>query len=368
MTVVQYLDEFLTHASLVALATASVYAGALGSYIAPKAPKSRLTGGDEINYEEELLVGLLVETAGMICLQVETVFKYFGNPENWKNTLNCCFFVLGIGCAWLCLTSLTRTLLGPTRYKFIPRFLLEFTPNSKPVLKFRATTLLLFPLAANITTAFFFSESELVHVLTNDILLLSLAHVAMSSVKVRTAYNGFMVFVGMCFAFLYTSGTKAFETATPTIPVQLLWPRSILTALSILPPSQLDANSTMPLSLGDLIAPGVFVALAYRLDQHLRKTNKMRAGETSTYLRATLIGHAVGLSTAFSMMHVFKTPQPVLFYFGPACCMSFSWTAMRRREWEYVWVWEDHDESKNENEKLFDWMNQKLGNDSKPRY
>lgn len=98
---------------------------------------------------------------------------------------------------------------------------------------------------------------------------------------------------------------------TLDVPIKLLWPRSILTFLSLLPPSQSTKSPNMLLGLGDVVIPGTLVALAYRLDMHQRKENKVGG---ASYFRATLGGYAVGLSMAFAAMHVFGVAQPALLY------------------------------------------------------
>lgn len=100
---------------------------------------------------------------------------------------------------------------------------------------------------------------------------------------------------------------------TLDVPIKLLWPRSILSFLSLIPPSQPGKSPNMLLGLGDVVIPGTLVALAYRLDMHQRKERKGKVGGAS-YFRATLVGYAVGLSMAFAAMHVFSAAQPALLY------------------------------------------------------
>jgi minor histocompatibility antigen H13 len=147
------------------------------------------------------------------------------------------------------------------------------------------------------------------------------------------------------------------------MPIKLLWPRSIL---SLAPLSLLPAPSkpNMLLGLGDVVIPGTLVALAYRLDMHMKQKGK-GGGE---YLKATIVGYFVGLSMAFAAMHVFRAAQPALLYLrcvfwfiwlgwgtdwdacSPTCCLSFIFNAVQRNELGYVWGWEDGAEEEKEKE------------------
>ncbi|KAG8758075.1 hypothetical protein FRC12_010099 [Ceratobasidium sp. 428] len=157
------------------------------------------------------------------------------------------------------------------------------------------------------------------------------------------------------------------------VPIKLLFPRSVLSLLSLVPKP--ESNPNMLLGLGDVVIPGTLVALAYRLDMHLlwvkEKDVKVKdesgkgkgngngkgtvrggeRGKRTSYLRATLIGYFTGLSMAFAAMHIFRAAQPALLYLSPTCCLSFIFNAIRRDELAYVWGWEDGAEEKERKEK-----------------
>lgn len=69
------------------------------------------------------------------------------------------------------------------------------------------------------------------------------------------------------------------------------------------------------LGLGDIVVPGMFVALALRYDQH----KAIRQGGSSyrwnkPYFYAALGAYVFGLSTTMAVMHVFRAAQPALLY------------------------------------------------------
>ena len=85
-------------------------------------------------------------------------------------------------------------------------------------------------------------------------------------------------------------------------PIKLLWPKSMwLTG---------DRGFTI-LGLGDVVVPGIFVALALRYDFQREQNGK---GSRRVFFWASLTGYSLGLLTTMSVMHVFRAAQPALLY------------------------------------------------------
>ncbi|CAE6386659.1 unnamed protein product [Rhizoctonia solani] len=368
MAAIQHIDSALTYGGLVGLASASVYAGSLGSYKAPKPLRLKSqsqTEEDDSDDEEELSERLGASEAVLFPIIGSGVlggmylaFKYWG--VDWINKfLGYYFCVTGTGCVWSCLLSITKTVLGPRKYKSTPQYRIKFTSDGKPLLKFRLPAILLFPIAVIPSLSFFLSDPK--SPLMTDILALSFSHTALGTMKIDSLQTGCILLSGL---FLYdiwwVFGTKVMVTVATslTIPIKLLWPRSILTHLSVLPRPE-NWKSTMLLGLGDVVIPGLLVALAHRLDMHLRRKGMLKPSDEQTYFRATMIGYAVGLSMAFAAMHVFRAAQPALLYLSPTCCLSFIFTALKRKEWSYVWNWEDGAEEEKERKEWEEKQKQK---------
>lgn len=103
------------------------------------------------------------------------------------------------------------------------------------------------------------------------------------------------------------------EVATTLdVPIKLLWPKSIYF---------LDARGYTLLGLGDVVIPGIFVALALRYD-HSRWRSAQKSGSIATptksypkpYFFATLTAYVAGLGTTMCVMHTFRVAQPALLY------------------------------------------------------
>ncbi len=62
------------------------------------------------------------------------------------------------------------------------------------------------------------------------------------------------------------------------------------------------------LGLGDIVFPGIFIALLLRLQRG-----------TNFYFNVTLAAYILGLLVTFVVMHLFRLGQPALLYLAPAC-------------------------------------------------
>jgi minor histocompatibility antigen H13 len=109
------------------------------------------------------------------------------------------------------------------------------------------------------------------------------------------------------------------SSALPSTLAALLFP---LTSFS--PQSHVLAFSL--LLVGDIIIPGIFLALALRLDYSLAtrraSPNKPILPSSSfpkPYFITNLVAYIAGLVTTIVVMHTFKAAQPALLYLSPAC-------------------------------------------------
>lgn len=74
----------------------------------------------------------------------------------------------------------------------------------------------------------------------------------------------------------------------------------------------LEADNFAMLGLGDIVIPGIFIALLLRFDISLKKN-------THTYFYTSFTAYIFGLGLTIFIMHIFKHAQPALLYLVPAC-------------------------------------------------
>lgn len=134
------------------------------------------------------------------------------------------------------------------------------------------------------------------------------------------------------------------------VPIKILWPKSLTFATE---------NGFTMLGLGDIVVPGMFVALALRYDQHRAEVRgDAHKGFAKPYFYAALGAYFLGLCTTMIVMHTFRAAQPALLYLrcvryhnfpghgpdtpdSPACILSFVITATIRGERGEAWNWHD---------------------------
>ena len=136
-------------------------------------------------------------------------------------------------------------------------------------------------------------------------------------------------------------GTDVMVTVAKSFdgPIKMLWPKDLLA----------DQYSFSMLGLGDIVLPGLFLALLLRYDVHRSKDKK---SFQSPYFNVTFFGYIVGLAVTMSVMHIFRAAQPALLYLVPAVILFSAGTGFYLRDFSGIWNYsEDSDEDKKKDEK-----------------
>lgn len=132
-------------------------------------------------------------------------------------------------------------------------------------------------------------------------------------------------------------GTDVMVTVAKSFdaPIKVVWPKELMTILAekglegLL--SAEGLKFTM-LGLGDIVIPGIFVALCLRFDYYLaQKKNANLTPKKSypkPYFYTNFVFYILGLATTVFVMHTFQAAQPALLYLSPACILSALGTAI----------------------------------------
>ncbi|KAL5016042.1 hypothetical protein ScPMuIL_005631 [Solemya velum] len=118
---------------------------------------------------------------------------------------------------------------------------------------------------------------------------------------------------------------KSFEA-----PIKLIFPQDLLQ-------KGLAANNFAMLGLGDIVIPGIFIALLLRFDVS-------RKEKSYVYFYAGFLAYFLGLLLTIVVMHFFKHAQPALLYLVPACIGVPLLVALVRGEVKQLLSYEDHSE------------------------
>eukprot|EP00882_Tetradesmus_deserticola_P009304 GHRQ01009815.1.p1 GENE.GHRQ01009815.1~~GHRQ01009815.1.p1 ORF type:complete len:374 (+),score=132.59 GHRQ01009815.1:811-1932(+) len=119
-------------------------------------------------------------------------------------------------------------------------------------------------------------------------------------------------------------------------PIKLLFPRESLRALHTAAAAGAASKPNFAmLGLGDIVIPGLFVALMLRYD--------VQSNFKTSYFQSVFWGYVGGLGTTIFVMNYFKAAQPALLYIVPAVLLTVAAHAALRGEFSSLWHYqEDH--------------------------
>jgi len=155
------------------------------------------------------------------------------------------------------------------------------------------------------------------------------------------------------------------------VPIKLLFPR---------PGTSANGGPMLAmLGLGDIVLPGIVIAMALRWDlwrfheiqrQALLHVAKQSLGELTKeeisvlkpryhkdadfpkpYFKASMVGYMLGMITTLGVVHVFQHAQPALLYLVPAVLISVWGTALVKGEAKVMWNYTEEGEPDEDAEK-----------------
>ncbi|KAI8467773.1 MAG: signal peptide peptidase-domain-containing protein [Monoraphidium minutum] len=168
--------------------------------------------------------------------------------------------------------------------------------------------------------------------LANNALGLALSLVGIEAMSLGSMQTGGILLIGLFFYDIFwvfctpvmVSVAKNFDG-----PIKLLFPRSSLRAAALAG----DKAQFAMLGLGDIVLPGLFVALCLRFDAE----RKFR----SRYFHTVFWAYVGGVATTIFVMNVFKAAQPALLYIVPAVLGAVALHAALRGELKTVYEWQE---------------------------
>ncbi|XP_052181751.1 signal peptide peptidase-like isoform X2 [Diospyros lotus] len=139
------------------------------------------------------------------------------------------------------------------------------------------------------------------HWLANNILGLSFCIQGIEMLSLGSFKTGAILLAGL---FVYDIFWVFFT------PVMVSVAKSFDAPIKLLFPTADAARPYSMLGLGDIVIPGIFVALALRFD--------VSRGKASQYFKSAFLGYTVGLVLTIIVMNWFQAAQPALLYIVPA--------------------------------------------------
>ena len=195
---------------------------------------------------------------------------------------------------------------------------------------------------------FFFENWEL-----NNILGIAFCVFGIENLSLGKYQNG-LILLGLLFFYdiFWVFFTPVMVTVAKNIkgPIKLMFPKKLNPIV--------DKDYNM-IGLGDIVIPGVYVALMLRFDIYLYKkvNNNVCTGikffsRQLKYFFATFIGYIIGIITTLIVMYVFNHAQPALLYLVPGTLIPSSLTAFFSGEFKELWDYDEEKIQKEEMEKL----------------
>jgi len=260
-------------------------------------------------------------------------------PKEYINLILSLYFsVLGIAA----LANMLHPLVSPLLFLIHPKgdeFHLIFSRGQKTFYdnKFDWAHIVLGIISSGLSGYYWFTKNWIISNLFGEAFALGAIQLLhLDSFKTGTILLSGLFFYDIFWVFgteVMVSVAKSFDA-----PIKLVFPKNLFTT---------EAFQFTMLGLGDIVIPGIFVALALRFDQSLNK-NKKNKSFPKPYFTACFTAYTIGLITTVVVMQTFQAAQPALLYLSPACILSVIFTAWRRQELNILFSYSPNSELKKE--------------------
>jgi minor histocompatibility antigen H13 len=178
------------------------------------------------------------------------------------------------------------------------------------------------------------------HWIANNLFGLAFAINGVELLHLNNVMTGCILLGGLFFYDIFwVFGTNVMVTVAKSFeaPIKLVFPQDLLE-------NGLDAKNMAMLGLGDIVIPGIFVALLLRYDRSLNRNSHF-------YFYATFLAYIAGLAFTIFIMHWYKHAQPALLYLVPACLGTPMFLALVRGDLKSMLKYADHPEEEKDDQK-----------------
>lgn len=185
------------------------------------------------------------------------------------------------------------------------------------------------------------------HWLGNNALGIAFSLQGIEHLSLGAVQNGVILLSGLFFYDVFwvfctpvmVSVAKSFDA-----PIKLLFPRVPM-------PATAGASAFSMLGLGDIVIPGIFVAIVLRYDAEHNNFHGKQTTESSQrtrYFKSAFAGYVIGLATTIAVMNIFQAAQPALLYIVPAVLITTFGHAKMCGEAEKLFHWKETEEEEEE--------------------
>ncbi|XP_055702312.1 minor histocompatibility antigen H13 [Phlebotomus papatasi] len=316
----------VAYGSLVVMAMLPIF---FGSFRSLKGASSRVP--ERMNTKDAMMFPVI---ASLSLFGLYLFFKIFS--QDYINLLlTGYFFFLGV-LALSNMMSPVINVLVPTSIPNIP-FQLQFTQGEgaqkEDIINYKFTSYDVACLVISTVIGVWYSLQK--HWIANNLFGVAFAVNAVALLRLNNVVTGCILLGGLfVYDIFWVFGTNVMVTVAKSFeaPIKLVFPQDLLT-------NGLSASNFAMLGLGDIVIPGIFIALLLRFDVSLKRKSKL-------YFYATFIAYFLGLMMTIFVMHVFKHAQPALLYLVPACIGTPVALALVKGDIKTMFAYDDNPEEK----------------------
>jgi len=283
----------------------------IGSHRSVNAVKKSLENLDELQIFSKKDAGMFPLYASCALFSIYMVFKIFA-VEYINLLMSFYFFFLGSSTIFFLIRDYVISLVPESfpnsKYKLsLAELKASETPQSEECLGFEFERKDVFPLALSLMVGITYVLTK--HWVANNCIGIAISVVAIELLHLDKAVNGCILLSGLFFYDIFwVFGTNVMVSVATKFdaPIKVVFPRDLFTG------GFLSKNVSM-LGLGDIVIPGIFIALLLRFDARLNRNG------SRTYFLAGYVAYIIGLLITFSVMFIFRHAQPALLYLVPTC-------------------------------------------------
>lgn len=218
------------------------------------------------------------------------------------------FFVLGVLALSHLISPVVSSLI-PAAFPNIP-FHILFTQGEREkkqnLIDYKFSTYDIFCLILSACIGVWYLLQK--HWIANNLFGIAFAVNGVELLHLNNIVTGMILLSGLfVYDIFWVFGTNVMVTVAKNFdaPIKLVFPQDLLA-------NGFNASNFAMLGLGDIVIPGIFIALLLRFDHSLKRKSKL-------YFYATFVAYFLGLMATILVMHVFKHAQPALLYLVPVC-------------------------------------------------
>ncbi|XP_031632320.1 minor histocompatibility antigen H13 [Contarinia nasturtii] len=326
----------VAYGSLIIMAMLPIFFGAIRSVKHQKDQKDSGKKLERMNSKDALLFPVIASVA---LFGLYIVFKLF-SKDHINLLLTAYFFFLEV----LALAHLLSPIIGSLIPSSIPNisYHIGFTKgkgNQKQDLidyDFSTHDIVCLIIALIIGIWYLLKK----HWIANNLFGVAFAVNGVELLHLNNVVTGLILLSGLfVYDVFWVFGTNVMVTVAKSFdaPIKLVFPQDLLV-------NGFNATNFAMLGLGDIVIPGIFIALLLRFDNSLKRKSR-------TYFYTAYVAYFLGLMLTILVMHIFRHAQPALLYLVPACAGAPLLIALIKGDLKLIFAYQDNPEEKKSSKK-----------------